>query len=161
MPFVSLWRIASDTPDYTADDATGAGAKKSGGRWSRKGIAVIYTAESRALACLETLVHLNLLGLPLNRYLIEFQVPRRAIARAALADPAQLVGWDALPAGKVSLDWGDAWTHSKATLLAKVPSIVVPQEYNVLMNPDHPDMKHVRVIKRGKWVYDSRLGRVR
>ena len=57
--FVSLWRIASDTPDYTADDTTGAGAKKTGGRWNRKGIALIYTAESRALACLETLVHLN------------------------------------------------------------------------------------------------------
>ena len=102
---VTLWRIGVDTPDYTADDTTGAGAKITGGRWNRKGNAVLYTSRSIALACLETVVHMKTGGLPLNRYLVRIQVPEEAWnARTVLTPPDLPVGWDALPEGKVSLD---------------------------------------------------------
>ena len=54
----SVWRIATDTPGYTADDLTGAGAKSSGGRWNRPGNAMIYCASNISLAVLETFVRL-------------------------------------------------------------------------------------------------------
>ena len=70
----TVWRIATDTPNYEADDLSGAGAKATGGRWNEKGMAVVYASETRALACLETFVHLNAGGLPLNRYLVAITI---------------------------------------------------------------------------------------
>jgi RES domain-containing protein len=63
----SLWRIATDTKDHEADDLSGKGAETTGGRWNAVGIPMVYTSLSRALASLETVVHLNAGGLPLNR----------------------------------------------------------------------------------------------
>ena len=54
---ISVWRIATDTPDYTADDLSGAGARATGGRWNARGTPLVYASTSRALACLETVVH--------------------------------------------------------------------------------------------------------
>ena len=108
-----LWRIGTDTPDYTAEDLTGTGARISGGRWNRKGTALVYCSESRALACLESVVHLVAGNLPLNRYLIELTVPE-AVWQAAqtLNAGSAPVGWDAQPEGKVSLDYGTQWAAS-------------------------------------------------
>lgn len=157
---VQLWRISADTPKYVADDVTGAGAKATGGRWNRKGNAVLYTAPSISLACLETVVHLGAMGLPLNRYLVEITVPSvhwAARTKWPAPLPSALVGWDALPAGKVSLDYGDDWLASGAALLAEVPSVIVPEEFNVLVNPAHPDAASITARKVRKWTYDARL----
>lgn len=153
----ALWRIAADTPGYTADDATGAGARITGGRWNRPGTALLYTATSRSLACLETVVHLGDAGLPLNRYLVEVTVPAAEWAGREVFDPSAHVGWDADPAGMVSLEWGTAWAASGRTLLAAVPSVIVPEEANVLINPAHLGAVGLRVRKVRRWLYDARL----
>ena len=70
-----VWRIATDTPTFTADDLAGTGAKLTGGRWNRPGTALLYCAENIALASLETFVHLNSSALPLNRYLVRIEIP--------------------------------------------------------------------------------------
>ena len=158
---VTLWRIGVDTPGYGAHDTSGKGAETSGGRWNRVGTPVLYTSTSRASACLETIVHLAGESLPLNRYLVKLTVPIAAWKAAAIVDPIKLIGWDAEPAGKSSLDWGTRWAGAKSTLLAKVPSIVVPEELNVLINPAHPGAANIRAIKVRKWVYDARLSQVR
>jgi RES domain-containing protein len=152
-----LWRIATDTPDYTADDRTGAGARATGGRWNRPGTALLYAATSRALACLETVVHLSDAGLPLNRYLVEIEVPAAEWAVRDTFDRASFVGWDAQPAGRVSLDWGTGWAAGGGALLAEVPSAIVPEESNVLVNPAHPGMAAIQVRKVRRWLYDARL----
>ena len=154
---VTVWRIASDTPDYTADDMTGKGAETTGGRWSRKGTPLINTATNRALACLETVVHFNAADLPLNRYLIEIQLPLEAWTQRTVFDRVALVGWDAEPPGRVSLDWGTDWVASRTTLLAEVPSVIVLEESNVLINPRHPDAASVTVRKVRRWIYDARI----
>lgn len=154
---MTLWRIATDTPDYTAEDTTGAGAKATGGRWNRPGVAVLYSAGSIALACLETLVHIGTVDLPLNRYLVAIEVPEDLWLGAVTFDAGGHVGWDALPPGKVSLDAGDAWLAGKRSLLLRVPSVIVPQECNVLINPAHPDAARLTFTKTGRWSYDSRL----
>ena len=153
------WRIATDSPDYEADDTTGKGAELTGGRWNRRGVPVIYSSSSRALACLETVVHLAVGQLlPLNRYLVEIEIPGKLLRKKTQLDSADLVGWDAVPAGRTSIDWGASWLHSRETLVALVPSIVVPEEFNVLINPQHPDIKHVTFTKVRRWTYDPRLG---
>lgn len=154
----SVWRIATDTRDYEADDLSGAGAKVTGGRWNDIGIAAAYSSESRALACLETVVHLNAGGLPLNRYLIEIEVPDDIWSSAEAATVASLkVGWDAEPAGRTSIGFGSDWIRSKRSLLLWIPSVIVPEERNVLINPGHPDSGRLRGRKIRRWLYDPRL----
>lgn len=154
---VTLWRIGGDTPYYEAHDISGKGAQTSGGRWNRAGTPMLYTSTSRALACLETIVHLVGQSLPLNRYLVKVTVPIAVWKAAAVVDPKKLVGWDAEPPGKASLDWGTSWVAAKSTLLARVPSVIVPEEWNVLIDPAHPDAASIRAVKVRKWVYDARL----
>jgi RES domain-containing protein len=154
-----VWRIAADTPDYASDDLTGAGAKITGGRWNRKKIALLYCSENIALACLETFVHVKSGGLPLNRYLVRIDIPDAVWSGAAMmAASTAPVGWDAIPIGKVSLDAGDAWVAKGASALLVVPSVIVPEEQNILINPLHADAKAIRVTKLRKWMYDSRMG---
>lgn len=154
---VAVWRIAADTPDYTSDDLSGEGARRSGGRWNRIGSSVIYASTTIALACLETVVHLAAGDLPLSRYLVRIDVPKDLFAAVLHLDRSALVGWDAEPPGKVSLDAGERWLASKQSLLLGVPSVIVPEEHNILINPAHPDIAEVQATKLRRWSYDARL----
>jgi RES domain-containing protein len=155
---VVLWRIATDAREWEADDLAGKGAEKTGGRWNRPGRPVVYTASSVALACLETVVHFNARDLPLNRFLVRIDVPqelwRARLARTAADLP---VGWSAIPEGKVSLDIGDRWLQDAPTALLEVPSVIAPEESNVLINPRHPQAAKLRAAKVRPWLYDQRL----
>lgn len=153
---VTLWRIAQEHPDFPADDLSGAGASISGGRWNSAGHAMVYSSTSIALALLETVVHLS--GPPVwNRYLIEIEVPDALWSAAERVLPAQLPGWDAIPAGVSSIAFGDRWLSAGRSALLRVPSVVVPREENVLIHPQHPDTARLRVHKRERVSYDPRL----
>ena len=156
----TVWRIATDTPAYEADDLSGAGARATGGRWNEAGIAVVYASESRALACLETVVHLNAAGLPLNRYLVAVTIPDDVWTKARTETPASLpVGWDAEPAGKVSIQFGTVWVRSGRSALLVVPSVIVAEEANILINPVHADSARITAVKQRRWLYDPRLAK--
>lgn len=155
---VHVWRIACDTPDDEAHDLGGKGAEATGGRWNRPGRAMVYAASSAALACLETVVHLNADSLPLNRYLVRIDLPDDLhAAREIAVEPELRVGWDALPFGKVSLDFGDAWLRARDSAVLDVPSVIVPEERNLLINPTHPDSVRIVATKLRRWAYDARL----
>lgn len=152
---VALWRIAATTPIYEAHDLSGTGAKNTGGRWNPVGMAVTYTSENIALAVHETIVHLRSGGLPLNRYLVRIDVPDDVWdARQVLAPPP--VGWDAHPAGMASAQAGGAWLKSRASALLVVPSVIVPEESNILINPLHADAATITATALRKWHYDTR-----
>ena len=151
-----LWRIATDTPSYVADDLSGAGAMTTGGRWNALGTAALYTSPTIARACLETLVHLAAGGLPLNRYLVRIDVPDAVwTARTRLPSPA--VGWDAIPPGRVSIQAGQAWLLSDAAALLEVPSAVIPEETNIVVNPKNKDAASLTATKLRRWLYDARF----
>lgn len=153
-----VYRIGADTPHYEANDRSGKGAEITGGRWNEKGVAVVYAAENRSLACLETLVHLAAGGLPFNRYLIEISIPDPVWAAARKEIPASLpVGWEAEPAGRVSIDFGTAWLRSGSSAVLVIPSVIVSGECCVLLNPAHPDSTSIGFLKSGRWLYDPRL----
>jgi RES domain-containing protein len=156
-----LWRIASDTPDYDAHDLSGKGAEITGGRWNRRGLPAIYTAATASLAPLETIVHFGASALPLNRFLVRIDLPDHLWNVRLSAMVASLdIGWNAVPPGKVSLDFGDAWLKNRAgPLVLEVPSVVVPEESNILLNPRHVDIATVKATKLRLWQYDGRLGR--
>ena len=151
---VALWRIAATTSKYVANDMSGAGAKNTGGRWNPIGMAVTYTSENIALAVHETVVHLRSGGLPLNRYLVRIDVPDDVWdARQMLTPP---VGWDAMPVGMISVQAGESWLLSRSSALLVVPSVIVPEESNVLINPQHPDATRIVATAVRKWHYDPR-----
>lgn len=152
-----VWRIATDTPDYSADDLSGTGTKKSGGRWNRVDTPLVYASETIALACLETVVHLNSSGLPLNRYLVPIDIPAALWRAAEFFQLASHIGWDAQPPGMVSLEFGTAWAASKRTALLVVPSAIVAEESNILINPLHPDAGQITAGKIRRWLYDPRI----
>lgn len=152
---MKVWRIASDTPDDRADELTGTGAKSSGARWNRKGHAMLYCGSHISLAILEALVHLKAGGLPLNRYLVELDIPTLLWKKAKhLRHPP--VGWNAIPTGKVSMDIGDHWLRSDSSALMLVPSVIVAEEFNVLINPNHAETRHIIAKKIRKWTVDPR-----
>ncbi|MFN4063382.1 MAG: RES family NAD+ phosphorylase [Parazoarcus communis] len=156
---MQVWRIASDTPDYLADDLSGAGAKALGGRWNRPGLPVVYCARSPALACLETLVHLNTSGLPLNRYLVVIDIPDEVWVEREIHTCTSLdVGWDASPPGMVSLNTGGAWLKAQRSAVIELPSAIVPEDSVVLINPQHPHAHRITATKLRRWLYDPRLG---
>lgn len=121
-------------------------------------MAVVYASATRALACLETVVHLNAGGLPLRRYLVEVTIPDDVWAKAERRIPGDLpVGWAAEPPAQVSIQFGTAWLRSATSALLVVPSLIVQEECNVLINPAHPDTARVTTVKRRRWLYDPCL----
>lgn len=157
-----VWRIAPDTPDYGADDRSGKGAEKTGGRWNRKGAAMLYCSSTIALACLETLVHLSAAEpLPLNRYLVRVAIPPSIWRDRTVLIPGKHIGWDAEPPGMVSIGWGSDWADSQQSLIAEVPSVVVPEEPNILINPRHGDAKRLRLRRVRRWTYHPRFAGTR
>lgn len=155
----SVFRIASTSPNYHYDDISGKGAEISGGRWNRKGVPVVYTASSIALAALETIVHTDTGAWPLNRYVLEIGIPDAVWEAAEVpeASGALPAVWDSQPAPRETLDYGDEWIASRRSALLIVPSVVVPLETNILINPLHSDAVKVRVIRTTKFIYDSRI----
>jgi RES domain-containing protein len=153
---VSLWRIAAETRFFKADDLSGAGAAKHPGRWNEEGDAVVYASPSRALAVLETVAHLDDAGLPLNRFLLRIDVPKPVWARRQLLDPAAIdPAWRAIPAGRASARLGHEWVVGAKSALLMVPSVIVEEEFNVLINPRHSGAAGitaavVRVIEYGR-----------
>ena len=134
-----LWRIAAETRKYSADDLSGAGAANSPGRWNDNKEPVIYSAPTIAMAVLETAAHVDDAGLPLNRYLIEINVPDDVWAQREEIGPAKLPpAWAAIPAGRASVKVGSEWLSSLRTPILLVPSVIVPEEWVSLINPKHP-----------------------
>jgi RES domain-containing protein len=153
-----LWRIAKHTSEYAADDLSGGGAKSTGGRWNSKSYAVVYAATSVALATLETLAHLGDDIAVRNRFLVRISVPANVWVlheqiRVADLDPT----WLAEPPGSTTIDIGDAWLAGMNAPLLLVPSIIVPEEFNVLINPLHPLAKKIKANVTRQFIYDPRL----
>lgn len=96
-------------------------------------------------------------ALPLNRHLVRIDIPTAIWAERVTFEAPAHIGWDALPEGQVSLNWGAKWADDARSALALVPSIIVPEEMNVLVNPRHPDSAAVKSVKLRKWLYDARL----
>jgi RES domain-containing protein len=139
-------------------DLSGTGAKLYGGRWNHRGTAVVYTSETRALAAVEFLVHVSLSNAPRGLMIATIEIPDRIgpedVPRGSLPR-----GWRDYPPPRQVADLGTQWAKSGKSLLLRVPSAVVEQEHNILINPVHSDMRHVRLQRVEKFEFDKRLMR--
>jgi RES domain-containing protein len=136
--------------ERAAEALSGEGARRYGGRWNPPGAAVVYAAESRALAVLETFVHLTLEARALRFVLITLELPARPRIERHTADrpPRALAA---------SQDAGGAWLKLGAHLALVVPSVLVSQEKNYVLNVAHTQFAGVRVAHNEPFSFDERL----
>lgn len=136
------------------DALSGEGARLYGGRWNAPGTAVVYASESRALAVLEAFVHVSLEARTMHFLLYAITLPRRA--RLQHHDAARA------PRGFASSqEFGRAWLAESRALALVVPSVIVHQEMNYVLNVRHPQFAQVRVREHEPFSFDERLWRAR
>ena len=149
------WRVGTETVSYRADDLSGQGAAINPGRWNDQGEAVVYAAQTSSLSVLETAAHVDSSGFPLNRFLVEIRIPDELWAAREVTDAAGLDrAWSAIPAGMASVRYGSAWLFSGRSLLLLVPSVIVPEEPVVLINPMHPNAIRLSATVARRFDYD-------
>ncbi len=154
----TLWRIAKHTPEYAATDLSGDGAKAHGGRWNSKGVAALYASTSISLATLETLAHMGE-GIAIrNAFLVQITVPAGIWKLREMIEAKDLpVTWSAEPPGMTTINFGDQWLSGATSPLLLVPSVIIPEEFNVLINPAHAKTKRLSANAVRQFVYDPRL----
>ena len=147
------WRIVPHHRVASAFD--GEGARLFGGRWNAPGRPAVYTAESRALAALEVLVHLTPESSRRRFALIRIRLPQDAIAGPDGGVPrSHAVSAQIHPDTQRA---GDAWLASRETPALRVPSAVVPGEFNFLLNPLHPAFGGLKADEPEPFAFDPRL----
>lgn len=143
-------------PRWVESALSGEGARKFGGRWNSVGTAMIYLAGSRALAALETLVHLTTPATRAKPFsMIEVTLPANSIETLSVA--ALPKDWELSPPAQATMTLGDEWLQSQRSLVLRVPSTLVPGEPNYLLNPQHPAMAEVTASKPVAFSFDPRL----
>ena len=147
---MKLWRISN----YS--DLSGAGGLRYSARWHTKGRPVIYAAEHPAGALSEFLVHIDLEDMPNSFQLVTIELDDDI--EAIKLEPDQLPkGW--ITDTRISRAVGDEWLKFGTSLLLRIPSVIFPDAYNILINPSHSDMNKLNVTKVERVPLDYRLGR--
>ena len=140
--------------DMYKDDLGGTGAKLFGGRWNNVGVSALYTTENISLAVLELLVRTDKKNIPLNHYLLQIDIPDTASKvlipknklKASWKDDIHLTQW-----------MGSEFMHAGESLVLQVPSAVVDEEHNFVINPMHPHFNKIKIVSAKKFQFDTRL----
>lgn len=150
------WRIAKARFARADRALSGAGAREAGGRWNEPGLPVVYGAQTSSLAILETLVHVSLDRLPDDLTAIPITIPADAtISHVELRDLH--ADWQDVRSKRCA-QIGSNWLRAKSSLVLIVPSATNPLETNILLNPEHHDIKRCKVGKSAAIRFDPRLG---
>lgn len=134
----------------------GKGAAKSNNRWNSKGTEIIYTAESRALAMAEVVVHVTIATLPKDFVMLTIHVADEiAIKKIELKDLNE--NWNAMLPNSKTKKIGDLFINELEYCILKVPSAVVKGDFNYLINPYHKDFKKIKIIDIVDFPFDQRM----
>jgi RES domain-containing protein len=153
MKRIHTWRMTH--PRYAGSALSGLGAQQYGGRFNSPVNPLVYTSGSISLCMLEMLVQANrserlapfiCIGMQFDETLVEWHPAGKLPS-----------GWDELPYTKTGQLAGDEWLASGRTVVMAVPSVVVPQEWNFLINPLHPDFKKIARTGPEFTPFDRRL----
>lgn len=149
---MQVWRLTKLR--HTALD--GEGARVYGGRWNSAGKAAIYTAASLSLALLEQLVRIDPDEIPDDFVSLRIEIPDDA--------PTTRINFQEFPPNwrrPESLYWfkerGNAWIDQQETLTMTVPSVIVPEETNIILNPSHAQIRRVKIVETKPFIFDDRL----
>lgn len=145
-----VWRI---TRKRFLDEAlSGEGASRYPGRWNHRDTPMVYAASHASLAVLEYLANLDIATLPNDLVLLTLAIPDDVAQFERMPE-----GWDARPPIAATRDLGTEWIQSRRTIALSVPSVILPSENNILLNPLHPDIGKVGVSPPFDFHFDPRL----
>jgi RES domain-containing protein len=148
---VLLWRISNHAV------LEGTGGLLASGRWHSKGHPVIYCAPDPSTALLEVLVHtgeIDLADAPVTFQFLKIDVPSE-VSETFIALEHLPQNWPKQE--NTTRRIGDSWLMSNTTALLRVPSVLVPETWNTLINPRHPDSQRLRIVKTIAYLLDGRL----
>jgi RES domain-containing protein len=146
---MDLWRISNHL------SLAGEGGRRAPARWHSAGSPIVYLAASPPGALIEVLVHLEIKDktLPSTYTLLRVTVPDKLLIPALKSPKGDAGKEDEALTRKL----GDAWLKSRRSALARVPSAIIPNTFNYLLNPLHPDASLIRIAASVRAVYDPRL----
>jgi RES domain-containing protein len=151
---MELFRITQET---YASDLSGNGARLFGGRWNSEGLFAVYTSSTRSLALLETLAHTPAKMLQKKTYMLVTLFLPDTIKPEDIERDKLVAGWDAPDTRPLTKRLGDKFLRSKTGLLITVPSVLMPEENNYLLNPLHNDMKKIKIVNKRRIHFDTRV----
>lgn len=150
-----LWRLVKSRHASSAFD--GEGARLYGARWNSPGTRVAYASGNSALAVLEVLVHMAGGGILPGYSMVTARLDDQYVADLPPSDlPAE---WNASPVPPEVQAVGDAWIRSGASLALRVPSVLVADSFNILINPEHPDFDRLTIESIEPFEFDQRIRR--
>lgn len=147
------WRLVPE--DQAASAFDGEGARLYGGRWNSVGVAMVYSSEHKSLAALEVRVHLNTTK-QLRRYkCFAFEFDEKMMK--VFPDGSLPKDWRQEPPPVSLQRLGDAWAGAGDSSILAVPSVIIPNERNYLLNPKHPEFGKIKIGKAEDFAFDPRL----
>jgi RES domain-containing protein len=137
-------------------DWGGKGAELIGRRWNSKGVPMIYASESRSLCTVEVAVNLPMGVFPTGFEMISIEIPDH-ITIKEIKESDLPAGWKEFPFIELTQHLGNEFIIQNEFLAMKVPSAVIPGDFNYLLNPRHPDFEKIQVIKNEPYEFDERF----
>ena len=149
-----IWRIT--TARHAARAFDGEGARLYGGRWNHSGTPLVYTSWALSLCALEYFVHLEPAMAPRDLVAIQAEIP--SDLRIESLEASDLPSdWRTYPAPDSLKDLGTAWVRGNKAVALSVPSVIIPHERNLLLNPAHPDFARIRIHPAEPFAFDPRM----
>lgn len=150
----TCWRLTKTR--HVSSAWTGEGARRAGGRWNSPGLPVVYASEALSLALVEVLVHLPPGLLPSYS-----AIPVRYEEGLALTLTLEALpeNWRTSPPPASTQALGDAWARERRSVILRLPSVVVPEEWNLVINTVHPDFPRLEIGPPLPFPFDPRLSR--
>lgn len=150
---MKIYRIAKQ---QFLQDLSGEGARLYGGRWNKKGHSMLYFSESLSLCVLEILVHMDHQYLNADFGYIEVEVPDNLIRPKVKVSALDTI-WRNNPPPPYTQQFGTKWLTDQKSLAMQVPSAILPVQSNILINPKHPKIQELKILKKGTLDVDHRI----
>jgi RES domain-containing protein len=149
------WRVIKKK--HLSDALSGEGARLGGGRWNHVGVSVVYASETFSLAVLELFIHFTRRDITISNSLLAIPILIPDSIKAVEVPVQDLApGWNSSPPPNFTRNIGAEWVESGASALLRVPSAIVPEEYNFVINVKHPDFSKITVGDPRPFALDDR-----
>ncbi len=150
------WRIVKKK--HAAEVLSGEGARLGGGRWNHAGVPVVYASETLSLAALELFVHFTRKEIGISRSLLAIPVNiPDSVTKIEVSRENLKAGWDSSPPPDFTRDLGTKWVNEGASAVLRVPSALIHGEYNLVINPAHPDFATITAGNAQPFSLDDRV----
>ncbi|MFN0278271.1 MAG: RES family NAD+ phosphorylase [Pyrinomonadaceae bacterium] len=152
---IEVFRLS---PERYARKLSGRGSARLGARWNSAGVELVYTASNRSLAMAEVLVHLSWTDIPNNLMMAAIGLPDDILIEN-ISDDEMPSTWNIFPHTKETQEIGDRFVAKRRSCVLRVPSVVTRGDFNLLINPHHPQFPTIKILRLEKFKFDRRLFR--